>query len=599
MTPLPKAVTPPLRIHSPSDFTADAFGVTGKVEFRALVAAGKNRQNWRFACICSLHVRNAFFMSDPKIQRALISVSDKNGLVEFAQSLVAAGVEIFSTGGTRRQLEEAGLSVHDVAAYTGFPEMMDGRLKTLHPKVFGGILCRYEHEDDMASIAQHGIHVFELVVVNLYPFEQTIAQPGVTDVEAIEQIDIGGPSLVRAAAKNFAFATVCTEPSQYGRIVEDLASHGGTTLKTRRQLARTAFERTARYDRAIADYFAKVASTSSAAPSVTRQGGELPAELAPVWKRKKTLRYGENPHQRAALYAEDARGQGHATAANLVNSTQHNGKELSYNNLLDLDSALGVVRSFSAPAVSVIKHNNPCGIAQSELLSHAARKAMAGDPVSAFGSVLGINREMDVATAKVLCEPGLFIEAIVAPGFAAPALELLTTKPKWKKNVRLVEVGALNQPMGGTVMRQIAGGVLVQDADIADDPQDAWQVVSATGISEEIRQELEFAWTVCRHVKSNAIVITRDQMLCGAGAGQMSRVDSVHIAIRKAGDRTAGSVLASDAFFPFPDSIEKASEAGVIAVIQPGGSKRDGEVIEACNECGIAMMFTGRRHFKH
>ncbi len=522
-------------------------------------------------------------MQSPPIKRALISVSNKLGLAGLARGLVEKGVEIYSTGGTRRHLEAEGIEVHDVAEYTGFPEMLGGRLKTLHPKVFGGILCRHDRPADMEAIGQHGIVTFELVVVNLYPFEATVAREGVTEEEAIEQIDIGGPSLVRAAAKNHAFVTVATNPEQYSRILDEVTANGCTSLETRRQLAAEAFAHTAKYDQAIAAFFAGAAAE-----------GPFPATLWFHLPRKAVLRYGENPHQRAAIYASSD-GQG----ANLVSARKLHGKELSYNNYLDLDAALGIVRMFEQPAAAVIKHTNPCGAAVDETLANALRKAMEGDPVSAFGSVIGLNRMVDADTANVLTEPGLFIEAIVAPDFSAEAVEILTTVPKWKKNVRLLKVGDLGQGAQRWLYRCVEGGVLMQEADIDPDPESEWKTVTDAQPSDQQLAELRFAWTIARHVKSNAIVLTKNQMLVGAGAGQMSRVDSTEIAVRKAGDRVAGSVLASDAFFPFPDSIDTAAAAGVTAIIQPGGSVRDEEVIEACNRHKLPMIFTGRRHFKH
>ena len=522
-------------------------------------------------------------MESPPIKRALISVSDKMGLAGFARGLAGAGVEIYSTGGTRAHLESEGIQVRDVSEYTGFPEMMDGRLKTLHPKVFGGILCRHDHPGDMEGLEEHDILSFELVVVNLYPFEATIARDGVTKDEAIEKIDIGGPSLVRAAAKNHKFITIATDTEQYGEILEQVSAHGATTLELREKLAAEAFAHTAGYDRAIADYFAGLTSREP-----------FPGSLDLCLRRKSVLRYGENPHQKAAVYAKAAH-QG----ANLVSALKLSGKELSYNNLLDLDSALGIVRHFREPAVSVIKHNNPCGTAVHENLPEALSRALAGDPLSAFGSVLGFNRIVTIACAEALAEPGLFIEAIVAPDYEIKALEILTTKPKWKKNVRLLKVGELGQLGPSWTYRFLDGGLLMQEADTLADPEDEWQVATKTSPTDAQMRELRFAWEMVRHVKSNAIVVTKDRMLLGAGAGQMSRVDSVEIAIKKAGDRITGSVLGSDAFFPFPDSIQRASEAGITALIQPGGSKNDQAVIDACDEHGLAMVFTGRRHFKH
>jgi phosphoribosylaminoimidazolecarboxamide formyltransferase/IMP cyclohydrolase len=522
-------------------------------------------------------------MESPRIKRALISVSDKFGLAGFARGLADAGVEIFSTGGTRRHMESEGISVRDVSQYTGFPEMMGGRLKTLHPKVAGGILCRHDNPDDMKALADHGISTFELVVVNLYPFEATVAREGVTEAEAIEQIDIGGPTLIRAGAKNHAFITVATDPEQYSSILEQVAANGCTTLELRKKLAGEAFTYTARYDQAIAAFFAGRADE-----------GPFPARLAVCLTRKAVLRYGENPHQPASLYASPK-----AEAASVVAAKKLHGKDLSYNNLLDLDSALAIVRDFAEPAASVIKHNNPCGAASAPTLADALRKGMAGDPVSAFGSVLGLNRPVDAATAEVLAEPGLFIEAIVAPDFEPEAMEILTTKPKWKASVRLLKVGDLDREPERWVYRCIEGGVLMQGADVLPDPEDEWRVVTEAKPNDEQMADLRFAWAIVRHVKSNAIVVCKDRMLLGAGAGQMSRVDSTEIAVKKAGDRVNGSVLGSDAFFPFPDSIDRAAEAGIGAIIQPGGSKKDDDVIAACNKHGLPMIFTGRRHFKH
>lgn len=527
------------------------------------------------------------------VTRAIISVSDKAGLTEFATALAERGVEIYSTGGTRRHLEAAGLVVQDISAYTGFPEMMDGRLKTLHPKVFGGILARHDREDDMRGLEAKSIRTFELVVVNLYPFEQTIARAGVTDAEAIEQIDIGGPSLVRAAAKNHRFTAIVTAPEQYEDFIDDVSTHGGTSHGLRRQLATAAFARTAAYDRTIADYFARTTDDKTDNETDNETVADFANPLTRQWRRKSVLRYGENPHQQAAVYAKPT------VESSLVAARQLNGKELSYNNLLDLDAALGIARSFADPCVVVIKHNNPCGIACHDSLATATANALAGDPVSAFGSVLGFNRIVDAEASKVLVEPGLFIEAIVAPGFDLAAVEALTTVPKWKKNVRLMEVGELAAVTPTLTVREIDGGALVQEADVWPSNTSGWQVVTEIQPDEALFAELRFAWDVVRHVRSNAIAVCGDFASLGIGAGQMSRVDAVDIALAKAGQRTNGAVLSSDAFFPFPDSITKAAAAGIAAVIQPGGSRKDEEVVAACNELGLSMVFTGRRHFKH
>ena len=545
-------------------------------------------------------------MNEPRVRRALVSVSDKQGLLELVRGLVAAGVEIYSTGGTRAFLLAEGLEVHEVSAYTGFPEILDGRVKTLHPRVHAGILCRHDRADDLAVLAEHDIVPFELVVVNLYPFAATIARDDVTPAEAIEQIDIGGPSLIRAAAKNHAFVAVVTSPAQYARVGAQVAADGATRYELRRELAAAAFEHTARYDRTIADWFAG-----------QRAEGPFPATLNLALTRREVLRYGENPHQAGALYTDVAPGGGH-----LATARQLHGKELSYNNLLDLDSALAIARSLGDSAAVVVKHNNPCGAASGRDQADVLRRALDGDAQSAFGGVLGFNRPLEPAAALVLAEPDRFIEAIVAPGFTAEALEILTTRPKWRANVRLVDVGRLENAAGNSELRgtggdargtggsdlrridsfdlrRIDGGVLVQDRDLEPDPQPEWRIVTRRHPSDAEVADLAFAWAVVRHVKSNAIVLASEATLRGVGAGQMSRVDSVEIAVRKAGPHASGSALASDAFFPFPDSIEQAAAAGVRAVIQPGGSRKDDEVVAAADQHELAMIFTGRRHFRH
>jgi phosphoribosylaminoimidazolecarboxamide formyltransferase/IMP cyclohydrolase len=525
------------------------------------------------------------------IKRALVSVSDKAGLEALARGLAAAGVEILSTGGTREFLLKLGIAARDVAEYTQFPEMMDGRVKTLHPKIFGGILARRDRADDLQSATDHGIELIDLVVVNLYPFEATIARPNVTPEQAIENIDIGGPSLVRAAAKNHAFVAIATDPDQYAAVLEAVAA-GGTSLALRRQLAGAAYASTAAYDAAISGWFAGEALRGDASSGETQS--PFPPRISLAFTKQADLRYGENSHQRGAVYrANGFRG------VSLVGAEQLNGKELSYNNLLDLDSALAIVRPFAQPAASVIKHNNPCGAAIGGDLAAAAKLALEGDPQSAFGGVLAFNRRVDQATAEVLATPGLFIEAIVAPYFAPEALEILTTRPKWKANVRLLAVGSVEPAAASMSWRQIEGGMLVQEADALADPEAEWKVVTERTPDESLLADLRFGWQIVRHVKSNAIVLARGGSLIGCGAGQMSRVDSVEIAIQKAGERSQGSILASDAFFPFADSIGRAAAAGVAAIIQPGGSVRDAEVIAGCNEHAIAMIFTGRRHFKH
>jgi len=522
-------------------------------------------------------------------RRALVSVSDKTGLVPFVQRLVELKFEIVSTGGTKKHLAENGVPVLDVADYTGFPEIMDGRVKTLHPKVHGGLLGRPDLAEDALAIQEHGIVPFELAVVNLYPFQQTIAKPGVTLAEAIENIDIGGPSMIRSAAKNHAYVGVVTHHSQFEQVLSELSA-GKLTLELRRKLAGAAFEMTARYDRAIADYFDRIN-----APEQETEVAKLPLEFSVRLHRKQSLRYGENPHQSAAFYTESP-----APDATLAASEQLHGKELSYNNLLDLDSALSMVREFPEPAAVVLKHNNPCGAAIATNLAEAFRNAYAGDPVSAFGSILGFNREVDATTAEELCVPGRFVEAIIAPSFSADAFQILTTKPKWKANVRLIQCATMNEPRKLDLdYRRVTGGLLVQDRDEIASLESDWRVMSQRQPTEAELADLKFGWRICKHVKSNAIVFVKGGMVVGVGAGQMSRLDSCHMAAYKSGDRSQGGSVASDAFFPFRDGIDAAAKAGITAAIEPGGSVRDEEVIAACNEHSIALIFTGRRHFRH
>ena len=523
--------------------------------------------------------------------RAIIRVSDKTGVLEFAQGIVAAGGEIYSTGGTARHLTQGGVPVIDVANYTAFPEIMDGRVKTLHPKIFGGILGRPDHAEDLRSMNELGMLQFQIVCVNLYPFRETIARPNVKLDDAIENIDIGGPSLIRAAAKNHQFVAVVTEASQYEDVLTEIRQTGETTLELRRKLMAAAFAHTAGYDRAIAEFF----SGQWANENKNADLSEMPANLELNLNLQETLRHGENSHQLGGVY----RRSNHA-GTSVVTARQLNGKQLSYNNFLDMDAALGIVRLQLQPACSVIKHNNPCGAAIASTLSEACKRAFAGDPLSAFGSVVAFNRTIDESTAHFMAEnKNLFVEVIVAPDFEPAALELLKTKPKWKTNVRLMKVGELKPQAADWEIRSIAGGALVQSLDNQPDDQRQWKTVTQTDVSPSLREELRFAWDMVRFVKSNAIVLAKDCSLVGVGAGQMSRVDSTRIAIEKAGDRSVGSVLASDAFFPFADSIPLAAAAGVAAIIQPGGSVKDDEVIAAANEHQIPMIFTGRRQFKH
>ncbi len=525
------------------------------------------------------------------VRRALLSVSDKQGLVDLGRALAEMNVEMLASGGTYKALTDAGLTVTEVSAYTGQPEILGGRVKTLHPKLHGGILARRDVPEDLQALKDQGIEPIDLVVVNLYPFEQTVAQPDVTFAEAVENIDIGGPSLIRGAAKNHAFVAVITAPDQYPRLIDQLRERGGTTQAFRRSLATAVFEQTARYDRAIADYLSRTESSED-------QPEPFPRTFAPSYTRRSVLRYGENPHQRAAFYVEpNPSGPSLATAKLL------HGKELSYNNLLDLDSALRLVRQFAEPGSVVLKHNNPCGAAVADTLAEAFELAYEGDTVSAFGGIVGLNRQVDRATAERLCEPGRFIEAIVAPGFETEAVALLTTKPTWKNSVRLLDlgtpVGPESPPPTGFDTRRIEGGLLVQDWDAIEADPAAGEVPTKRQPTDAERADLAFAWTVCGAVKSNAIVLVKDRQLVGVGAGQMSRLDSVRIAVEKAGDRAQGAVLASDAFFPFRDGPDTAAKAGVIAIIQPGGSRRDAETLDACNEHDMSMILTGRRHFRH
>jgi phosphoribosylaminoimidazolecarboxamide formyltransferase/IMP cyclohydrolase len=526
-------------------------------------------------------------MSLRPIRRALLSVSDKTGLIDLARTLAGFGVELISTGGTRKALADAGLAVRDIADVTGFPEVLDGRVKTLHPLIYGGILAIRDNPEHMAVLKAHQIAPIDLVVCNLYPFEATVARAGSTHEEIVENIDIGGPTMVRAAAKNYHDVAILTDPCQYASIAAELRTgNGALGLATRERLAAAAFARTAAYDRAISAYFAGPGAPSG-----------LPSILDIRLERKASLRYGENPHQQAAFYIEPrCRYACVSTAESL------HGKELSFNNILDLDSALGLVRDFAEPAAVVIKHNNPCGAAVAASLSEAFAKAYEGDPLSAYGGVLGFNREVDEATALQITEPNRFIECVIAPEFSAPALHLLTTRPSWKKNVRLLRTGPLDaspERSASLDYRRVDGGALAQTRDIGGDDFAQARVVTKRPPTPQEMADLRFAWIVCKHVKSNAIVLAKERMVVGVGAGQMSRVDSVHMSVRKAGDRTKGAVLASDAFFPFRDNIDEAARAGVAAIVQPGGSMRDDSSIAACDEHGLAMVLTGIRHFRH
>ncbi len=530
------------------------------------------------------------------IRRALLSVSDKTGLVDFARELATKfGVELVATGGTKKSIADAGLAVKDVSDLTGFPEILDGRVKTLHPALYAGLLARRDKPEHLATLAEHKLLEIDLVVCNLYPFEQTVAKPDVTEGQAIENIDIGGPCMVRAAAKNFDAVAILTAPEQYDDCLLELKNHDGQLPRDyRKELAFAAFQRVTEYDAAIAEYFLNQLPDVEE-PDEAETGGadDWDEEIDPPFDLRQVLRYGENPHQQAAFYAEpDLDRSCVATAEQL------HGKELSYNNILDLDSALNLAREFAGPAAVVVKHNNPCGAAAAATLAEAFLKAWDGDPLSAFGGIIAFNRPVDADTASALMDPKAkrFVECVVAPGYDPHALDALR---KWKENVRLLRTGELAGGPQGLDYRRVDGGLLVQTRDTGADNPDAWKTVTKRKPTEDELHALHFAWLVCKHVKSNAIVLASGTQVVGVGAGQMSRVVSVDIAAKKAGDKSRGSVLASDAFFPFPDNVELAAAAGVTAIIQPGGSVKDADSIAACDKHGIAMLFTGVRHFRH
>ena len=522
--------------------------------------------------------------SEKRIRRALLSVTDKTGLVELAKVLVEFGVELVSTGGTARTLREAGLGVQDISDLTGFPEMLDGRVKTLHPKVHGGLLyIRGNHEHE-AAVAAHGIQPIDMVVVNLYAFEKTAEQPGVAFRHLIENIDIGGPSMVRSAAKNFEDVAIVTRVSDYPALIEELkATHGCLGRATRWRLAKQAFALTAAYDSAIASTLEKMDEAPEPQAAAELVTDVLPKTLRINMPMAQPLRYGENPHQRAALYSD-------GTGLGIAGATQLQGKELSFNNLVDLDACWELTREFDEPFVAIIKHTNPCGAATGTTLVEAYQKALACDPVSAFGGVIGVNRVVDGAAAEEIAK--LFVEAIAAPGFTDEAKARFAAK----KNLRLVTVQAAP---ARPVVKNVSGGLLLQDADTARVNEGELDVVTWRPPTAEELRSLLFAWRVCKHVKSNAIVYARDGQTVGLGAGQMSRVDAAKFGAQKAVLPLKGTVAASDAFFPFPDGLEAVAAAGATAVIQPGGSVKDADVIAAADKLGLAMVFTGIRHFRH
>ena len=518
-----------------------------------------------------------------KIQRALLSVTDKTGLVEFARHLAGMGVELISTGGTAKLLRESGISVKDISDLTGFPEMLDGRVKTLHPKVHGGILHVRENPLHVAAVAEHGIEPIDMVVVNLYAFEKTASKLGVEFHDIIENIDIGGPSMVRSAAKNFQDVAVVTSPSDYDEIAKEMFAHGGSLLlATKWRLAQKAFATTAAYDSAIASTLEGIAPPENGQFTVSAQQ-DFPETLRLSFRKAFDLRYGENPHQKAALYG-DGSGKG------VANAKQLQGKELSYNNIVDLQAAWDLAQEFEEPVVAIIKHTNPCGTAVAPTLSEAYKRALECDPVSAFGGVIGVNRPIDAETATEMAK--LFLEVIAAPKFEEAARDIFAAK----KNLRLVEVDALEQKW---VLKNVSGGVLLQDNDMRPLTPADLKVVSTRQPSGPEMRDLLFAWKVCKHVKSNAILYARNGQTTGVGAGQMSRVDSARIGAMKSVLGIKGSVAASDAFFPFPDGVEVIAKAGATAIIQPGGSVRDQEVIDTANRLGLAMVLTGVRHFRH
>jgi len=518
-----------------------------------------------------------------KIRRAIVSVSDKTGVVSFAKELARMGVEVLSTGGTAKTLREQGISVKDISDYTGFPEMLDGRVKTLHPKVHGGLLGQRSKTEHVQKMKDHGILPIDLVAVNLYPFEATVAEENCTLEDAIENIDIGGPTMLRSAAKNYPDVTVLVDPADYEVVLSELREKGEISVETNFRLAKKVFQHTARYDGAISNYLGQI-----------EEGKKIhgfPETFTFQVRKAQELRYGENPHQRAAFYRDYI-----LTEPSVSNAIQIQGKELSFNNILDVDSAFETVKEFDEPATVIIKHNNPCGVAISrKTLADAYRKARDCDPVSAFGGVVGFNRMVDEETAREMVQ--IFLEVIIAPSFDPRALEILKTK----KDLRILQSPPLmvSYSQGGFDLRRVVGGLLVQDRDLGKVDMDQWKVVTRRKPTEEEKRAMAFGWKVAKHVKSNAIVLVREDRTIGIGAGQMSRVDSTRLAVMKAQSSTKGTVLASDAMFPFRDGVDAGAEAGAVAIIQPGGSIRDDEVIAAADEYNIAMVFTGMRHFRH
>jgi phosphoribosylaminoimidazolecarboxamide formyltransferase/IMP cyclohydrolase len=517
---------------------------------------------------------------DLKVQNAIISVSDKRGLIEFSQVLHEGGVNIYSTGGTAAAIRDAGIPVRLISDYTGFPEILGGRVKSLHPKIHGGLLARRDQEDHMRQLSENGISTFDLVVINLYPFEETIKKEGTTLSEAVEKIDIGGPSMLRSAAKNYRWVCTVGDPDDYETIIRELSEKQSISLATRERMAMKVFERTAYYDAIISGYLQTVFGKGEK---------EYPGTINFYFNKRQDLRYGENPTQSACFYTDpEMKAPGVATAQKLW------GKELSFNNILDIEAAFEIVKEFDEPCCSVIKHTNPCGTATASSLTQAFTDAWASDPVSAFGSIIGFNRRVDANTAQNVMDAG-FIECTIAPDYEDEALEII----KRKKNVRILKTGSMSQDATDYDMKRVVGGVLVQGRDVVRIGMNDLTLATDKGADEPLIRALLFAWKVVKWVKSNAVVLAKGTKTVGIGAGQMSRVDSTFMAIHKANDRSKDSVLASDAFFPKPDAVELAIDAGVTAIIQPGGSIRDQDSIDVCNKRGVAMYFTGVRHFRH
>jgi phosphoribosylaminoimidazolecarboxamide formyltransferase/IMP cyclohydrolase len=510
------------------------------------------------------------------IKRALISVSNKEGVVELAKKLSLKGIEILSTGGTAKALTAHGIEVTDVSDYTGFSEMMDGRVKTLHPKIHGGLLALRENEDHMKQASDNSIEMIDLVVVNLYPFEETVSKEGVSEEEAIENIDIGGPSMIRSAAKNFKYVTVLTDPSDYNEVLSEISEKGETSLETRRKLARKAFTMTSKYDEAIDHYFRNL-------------NGE-PELLDLHYEKVLSLRYGENPHQKAAFFRNPSNND-----ANITNSKILHGKQLSFNNIVDGDSALELVKEFKEPTAVFIKHNNPCGVASCEKIEEAFKLAHQVDEMSAFGCIIAVNREINEEIVDYINEKKMFVEMIIAPSYDKKSLQRLMKR----ENLRLLETGELKLDLLKTDINNVAGGLLIQTKDTYELTPEDLKVVTKKAPSNEEIESLLFATKVCKHVMSNAVVMSKGSLVVAVGAGQMSRVDSVKIAGIKGGEKIKGSVMASDAFFPFPDAMEEAVKLGVVSFIQPGGSINDSKVIDRADELGVSMVFSGRRYFRH